>query len=822
MSAQQSSYSLDERALIIWRRLQIKEGWLSVFLLITIMMSTVWSVEASGWVVKLPSLGWIALGALSFGFVFAKLHIRGLILHPVAFIYGCVVVVWQTMSVIALPTWEDRFVDLVLRLNAWGYAARTGGINNDGLVFVFTLVCLTWLIGYLSAWFVFRSHHIWWGVVPSGVAIMTNLRYAPPHVALWFAVFLFSSMLLFIRLSFYLQENDWDRSQVNYSRQMSLSYLPTAILICCAILIAAWITPASAASSFASEAWHNVSGPWQDFQADFNRLFASLTSSVEDSGSSFGRAMILKGPVSLSARTTMLVTSDEPHYWRATSYDTYVGRGWVNAERSEIPYRANYAVSNGKQYQQRKEITQTVSVRIPKNDLILAASQPLRVSLYSMAEASRVPVFTIDLTDRSQDRGLPVEIRRNAERIRRSVELAKIDGTLGEAPWPTGFITELPPDVEVVRLVGKDATTVTGVELMRATPYPIDIVSLRAPQHLKKGQEYTVVSSVTTANEKQLKTAGTNYPGWVTERYLQVPTNFPARVADLATSLTGEAANPYDKVIAVQNYLRTIHYNQNIDAPPATVDPIEYFLFTSREGYCDYYASAMVMLLRTQGIPARIATGYLTGAYDTGNSYYVVKESNAHAWPEVFFPNYGWIEFEPTASVSPIVRPADDETAAPETPEGRGGLDEGEIPDEPFPGDMGLEGNGVAQSGSSTASLAAGAGALIAIGTILAVLWLIWQRGLTTLALPSQIYEKMCQLASLSRNGPSPSQTPYEYSDFLGKTIPENSADVARIAEAYTSMRFGRKEKGGRDSGGIERAWHRVRTRLIRLIVLRR
>ncbi|MCL5960675.1 MAG: hypothetical protein M1358_15450, partial [Chloroflexi bacterium] len=254
----------------IWRRSKPREGWLSVFLMVVVMLSTVWSVEAAGWVSKLPSLGWIALGAMAFGLLFAKLHIRALLLHPVALLYGLIVVIWQTMTIINLPTWDERFVDLVLRLNAWGYAARTGGINNDSLVFVFTLIALTWLIGYLSIWFVFRSHHIWWGVVPSGVAILMNLRYAPPNVTVWFLLYLFASLLLFIRLSFFLQERNWDESKVSYSSQMSLAYLPTAIMLCAVVLFVAWVTPAGAMSAFVSDTWHNVSGPWQDFQGDFN------------------------------------------------------------------------------------------------------------------------------------------------------------------------------------------------------------------------------------------------------------------------------------------------------------------------------------------------------------------------------------------------------------------------------------------------------------------------------------------------------------------------------------------------------------------------
>ena len=117
--------------------------------------------------------------------------------------------------------------------------------------------------------------------------------------------------------------------------------------------------------------------------------------------------------------------------------------------------------------------------------------------------------------------------------------------------------------------------------------------------------------------------------------------------------------------------LRTYPYNQGIAAPPPGADAVDYFLNDVKEGYCDYYASAMVVMLRSVGIPARFAVGYTPGKEapqqaqdEDGLIQYRVQENNAHAWPEVFFPSYGWVQFEPTASEPLLVRPAD----APEAP----------------------------------------------------------------------------------------------------------------------------------------------------------
>ena len=110
---------------------------------------------------------------------------------------------------------------------------------------------------------------------------------------------------------------------------------------------------------------------------------------------------------------------------------------------------------------------------------------------------------------------------------------------------------------------------------------------------------------------------------------------------------------------SLEQYLRTITYNENIPAPAFNQDPIDYFLFDIQEGYCTYYASSMVMMLRSQGIPARMATGFAQGELQANKFLSLVKENDAHTWVEVYFPGYGWVNFEPTADESPVDRQGD-------------------------------------------------------------------------------------------------------------------------------------------------------------------
>jgi hypothetical protein len=154
---------------------------------------------------------------------------------------------------------------------------------------------------------------------------------------------------------------------------------------------------------------------------------------------------------------------------------------------------------------------------------------------------------------------------------------------------------------------------------------------------------------VPAAGEAQLRQAGNRYPAWVRQRYLALPRDVPVRVLALARDLTATQPTPYDRARAIESYLRTLPYDLNLPPPPNR-DVVDYFLFELRRGYCDYYASAMVVLARAAGIPARLVIGYAGGEFDPAQGRYRVSEADAHAWAEVYFPGYGWIEFEPTAA----------------------------------------------------------------------------------------------------------------------------------------------------------------------------
>lgn len=166
---------------------------------------------------------------------------------------------------------------------------------------------------------------------------------------------------------------------------------------------------------------------------------------------------------------------------------------------------------------------------------------------------------------------------------------------------------------------------------------------------LAAGRRYQVLSMVPTAGESVLRAAGDDYPAQVEALYLALPT-MPERVAQLARDVTRGAATPYDQALALEAFLRQFPYDLEVAPAPAGRDVVDYFLFDAQRGYCDYYASALVVMARSLGIPARLAVGYASGDYSAGERAFVVRESDAHSWPELYFPLAGWVRFEPTAA----------------------------------------------------------------------------------------------------------------------------------------------------------------------------
>ncbi len=186
---------------------------------------------------------------------------------------------------------------------------------------------------------------------------------------------------------------------------------------------------------------------------------------------------------------------------------------------------------------------------------------------------------------------------------------------------------------------------------------PGELVSLSATG---APREYTVLSYLFVPDATLLRATSAEYPPEVTALYLQLPEDLDPRLATFLQEAAPAALPPYDRAIAIETALRRLEYSLDVPVPPEGRELVSWFLFDLQRGYCDYFASAMVVLARMSGIPARLAVGYATGSYDVQTSEYTVTELSAHSWPELYFTGVGWVRFEPTPGQEPPLRIASD------------------------------------------------------------------------------------------------------------------------------------------------------------------
>lgn len=348
-----------------------------------------------------------------------------------------------------------------------------------------------------------------------------------------------------------------------------------------------------------------------------------------------------------------------------------------------------------------------------------------------------------------------------------------------------------------------------------------DLLSVQSQVPLPFQSLYSVVSRLSVADEESLRAVAGGDPGWVSARYLGLPESVPERVRDKAREATVGTANRYDAATAIETYLRQFPYSEQINTPPDDRDRVDWFLFDEQRGYCDYYSSAFVVLARSVGIPARVAAGYATGMRVGDGQTYRQHAFDAHTWPEVYFPGYGWIEFEPTASSE---HPRIARAPSPDTP-----LDPGAAASEPeqdlLAEEMAAE-RAAAEDAANPAPAAAPSAAAAAsrrlplwpLLTGLALLavaaggaWLAWQRPLRGLSPAEGFYARLLRVTAWLGFRPRTADTPNEFGQRLGGAIPDRAAEIAAITEAYVRERFGRRPPDDAEADRLRASWQGLR-----------
>lgn len=732
--------------------LELKEGWATVALLLIILFCVAWSLQTAAWTSGLSILQAIVLVGGVLGIVLAKSHLPSITAHLLSVLAAFTWTSFLASRVLASASGlsvEASVVELDRVLVAWFTDLLSGATSPGNYPFLVLLGLLLWFVAYVSAWAIFRWQRVWLAVILCGVALMVNITYAPKNLTGYLIAFVLFALLLVVRTSLAFYQQEWRVAKVGYSPELVYAFFRAGLTITVVAIFLAWAAPATLASRPVQDIWDKVTEPWQQLKDESNRLFQDLNYQNKPATIYFARAMRFSGAVELTDAPVMDIAASTGRYWRVMSFHEYTGDGWNNTDYNTILIEENEARLVAPEFKLRREVTQTVTLHqnFGAQGSIAAASQPLRSALPLQAVVSYVA--------------------------------PEVDGAEGD-------------------------------ELVPPSPVPSDPSVLYSRIPLNAGDSYQVVSSLTRADMESLAGAETEYPDWVAPRYLQLPDSLPERITVLADEVTAGSATPYEKAQAVEAYLREIPYNELIQGPAEGQDGVDYFLFEAREGYCDYYASSMVVMLRSVGVPARYVRGYSQGSKQDG--VYHVLELDGHAWPEVFFPGYGWIEFEPTAGEPVLARPRSQVSA-----NGQNAADR-QRPDRDERMEAMFEDEGFAPQSDLTSTTPLqqvtrwGGGVLVVLGLgllVTALLLLRRHRKVDGLSVAERVYQDLVDWAArLLKVSPRAHQTPHEYGLAVAALVPAGRRSVQRIVDTYVGYRFGGRPG---DSEQVEEAWKDTR-----------
>ncbi len=532
-----------------------------------------------------------------FGFLLARSHYDELLALLISGVYSLGFIGLIT----ALNNGEGdslltRFADVFVRGFAWLQVLGGEGIAQDNLVFVLFLSVLFWFLGHNMAWHIFRIDRVWRATLPAGLVIVVNIFYYTGEAQLggYLAVFVVFALLLIVRSTIDAQEWDWYLKRITFPSGLRNQFLRWGAVLSILLVVVAWRLPTGADGDNLERVQEFLnSDPLEEVNNFFNRLFASLESEGLVTADYYGGNALQLGGAVQLGDQPVMLAQAPPLNDRGTRYY------WRSRTFSQ--YEAG-------------RWTPTASTRLTIPEAGFAIQD---VAVLPGAREAISQQFTMVL---------------NASRL------------IYAAPQPS--VLNLPVSIDM-----------SYVDQLQRQ---LDVSVIRPLEVLRTGDVYTVLSSVAVADAPALRTAGMVYPQWVVNEYLQVGESVTRRTRELAFQIVTDAnaLTPYDQAKAIERWLRAnITYDETISGPPPGVDPVDWVVFDEQRGYCNYYASAMVVMLRSVGVPARLAAGFSQGEWNTASQSFLVRERDAHTWVEVYFPGYGWVEFEPTAAQAPLDRP---------------------------------------------------------------------------------------------------------------------------------------------------------------------
>lgn len=754
------------------RRLGLAEGWFSLFCLALVVYSSVWSIQAANWVDHLNVLSLTTTLGLVAGVVAAKVRRRWrFLVAALALSLGLGLVCWQTAGVFS----DGNVVALLPRVQRWLLVVVNGGIGDDTAIFLFFIVALSFLLAYISAWLVYAARRPWAMILVNGLVLLLNLSNMDARYSVFLIIFLGASLLLLLRLTIYESVVRWQHLGLRYGRGIGWDMMQVGVVLSLAILLLAWLLPWGYINANAAQVWDAKTNSWAQAQNTWNRVISLNGGVILANHGNFREALVLAGNPNLNHDVVLKVqTEDDTQYLASLAYDTYTGKTWTDGPHSSLAIRPN---------------------QVFPSDAVMTHSVKQKVTVVN------------------------------------------------------------PPGEQEPYLLGASAMAATNVPtaaLLGATSGDV-LAWVGQSQNLTAGMTYTVVSQVSSADVATLKTVplpvnapkyAPNYEGTLPptyyspgmlRSYLQVPPGLDPQIAILAEQITANASTMYEKVVALESYLRTNYsYSVNVQVPPGE-EAVSWFLFRSdHKGFCNYFATSMAIMARSLGIPARVVVGYANGEYDEKQRQHIIHGTDAHSWTQVYFAGYGWINFEPSASFAAFARPLPNQFSAGDF----GGLSEGATH---LPPALITKRHVEQDADVSGASAAIRAGqaqqpwyqslAFVLVSWVALVLccclifgvW--WHRLFRRYDRPTQVFGRISLLASWAGIRSVPSQTPYEYIQTLSTRAPAEAETLKRLGDIYVRARWAdpSSREHPRQNGELAelaRLWKRLRLRWF-LYVLR-
>ncbi len=857
--------TLARRLAGVARRLVPAEGLVVVLLHLIMMLAAAWSVLEADWVEGLQAIPIIVLAGTLFGQLLARAEAPDLASHLSAFWLGLFVVVAHT--VVRFPdlgaTYPQRVRELATLFEDWTRSTANGDRMDDVHLFVVLMGLTGWLVAYMSAWTLYRRSWVTAAVLLPGAVMMINLGYRPESGAAPLVLYIVAAGSLVVAHFARRRRWDWQARGIQAPAFISSRILGIGFNVVLILTVLGWLLPISIRDDLLRSTWQALERPVETAQGQLDEWLGDLNGEGASEGESyaaFDDSFDLGGALDLSPEPMLEFTdaSGAAPYLAAQRMDAYNGRGWrSDAEAtfdqagsgvrqpysSRISFAADLPVALSDQVTQDREPTGgTIRVLAPSDDLLftrdtfLTSDLPTSVQLsWIRLDAARLPIDS----ERARS-GLPPDLRtiadllgdapfaRDGESVavddselspRIASEVEALDRRLVEVTW---------------RVVDRAATEIIVTGLL---PVYDDIASVRAQDDLAVNDTYEIGGVQSTATAGELAAAGQDYPAYVTDRYLQLPTTVTAGTRSLARTLVDDAGatTPFDMAVVIQNDLRSrIAYTETPPEPPTDRDVVDFVLFESQAGYCEYYASAMAVMLRTLDIPARVVTGFFPPNFDADVNGFVYREENAHVWVEAFFPGYGWIPFEPTAnrdapaytsdqpsdppSPSPVASPtpspsaADSSVASPSPSPMASPSPSPAAVAATDPTDPGRPIDGPWQWALVAAAILLTLLALTGVFVVIA-----WRRGLEGMSPVTALYARTVRLGHWLRIRGEPAMTPAEYAEQIGRAVPAARQPARAVADQYAAEQYAPPSRAPSYAVG-RRAWADLRRSLLRAI----